>query len=389
MIKKLYNNGVWKESLGMYLTERIIGIITYMGVMLTFIILIYGTKSRKKLKRYLIIYWFILAIMAFFYIPDKSADLSRLWEELHRYSKVSFEKLMNIISNTSTPSRALYFWSISKLGIDGFLPAITSMIFFGNIFTITYKCAEKYNIDNKNIALSLLFFMEFGKFLETISGIRSLMAFSIIAFCVYKEIIEDKKIIKNILLYIFAAFMHPAAMILTLIRLMFLLIQKEKTKVKRIINIILFIILGYLIYRFGSKSITAATNKAESYMGHEVYSYIWEYIVSWIYIIFSTYTIIKYNKYFMNEERFKNLRNFILFINAIVIILNFEYSIFSRFQTFSSILFIPTFAFILQKMSVDKNRSKNYTYLYLIITVLVFVLVGTRGNLSGYKFFII
>lgn len=371
----------------MFLTERIIGIITYMGSMLAFFFLIYHSDSNKKLKKYLIIYWILLAVLAFIYIPADSTDLSRLIKEMHRYDDVTFNELIKLIPKSHIPSEKLYFWVISKFNIDGLLPAITSMIFYGCIFTIVYKCAKKYNIDNKNIAISLLFFMEFGKFLEVISGIRSLMAFSIIALCIYMEIIENKKIIKNIPLYIFASFMHPAALVLTIIRMTFLLLQKEKGVLRKIINAILFIILGYITYKFANESIIVATEKAESYMNHHVYSYIWEYILSWIYIIFSTVTIFKYKNYYRENEEIYNIKKLIMIINVIIIILNFEYSIFSRFQTFSSILFIPIFSFTLQKMSEDNTiNKKTYTYLFLVVSSLVFVIAGTRGNLSGYKF---
>ena len=328
----------------MYLTERIIGIITYMIIMLIIIFLIYKSKSKKKLKHYLIIYWFLLAIMAFFYIPAESADLYRLFDVLHKYSQYGLEDLFSAMGEVNVPSQCLYFWIIGKIGIDGLLPAITSMIFFGNVFYIVYKCACKYELDNKNVAISLLLFMEMGKFLEVVSGIRSLMAFSIIALCVYKEIIENKKIYKNIVLYIFAAFMHPAAMILTLIRFLLLLLQKENNTVKKIFNIFLGIILLFVAYKFAGNIIESATNKAESYMGHKAYSYIWEYLISWAYVIFSTFSIIKYNKVLQKQREIKNIKMFVLIFNIIIVLLCFEYSIFTRFQTFSSILFIPVFA---------------------------------------------
>ena len=371
----------------MYLTERIIGIVSYMGIMLIFFYLMYYSDSKIKLKRYLVIYWIILDIMAFFYIPTEFADLSRLYDSLHKYAEISFSTLISILLETNTPSQSIYFWIIGKTRIDGLLPFITSMIFFGNIFTITYKCAKKYNIDNKNVAISLLFFMEFGKFLEVISGIRSLMAFSIIALCIYTEIIENRKIVKNILLYIFAAFMHPAAMILTIIRFFFLLLQREKGILRKILNIIIFIILGYITFKYANGSINAATEKAESYMSHQMYSYIWEYLLSWGYTIFSTLSIIKYNKLLSKDEKMGNLKKLIIIINFIIIIFSFEYSIFTRFQTFSSILFIPIFSFILQKISEDITiKKKAYTYLFFVISSLIFVIAGTRGNLSGYKF---
>lgn len=370
----------------MYLFERMLGVVTYMGIMLVFIYLIYNSNSKKKLKKYLIIYWFLLAIMAFFYIPSKSADLTRLIETMHKYAQMNFESLFKLMNKTNLPSECLYFWCIGIIGIDGLLPSITSLIFFGNVFSITYKVACKYDIDNKNIAIALLFFMELGKFLEVISGIRALMAFSIIAWCAYTEMVEGKNFLKNIILYIFASLMHHAAMILTLIRLMFLLIQKEKKITRKNINIIIFILLSFLIFKLAYNNIEAAIGKANLYIENAMYSYIWEYMICWIYVTFSTYTLIRYRKYVINNVEMENLRRFNLFINFIVIILNWEYSIFNRFSTFSGILFIPIFSFILQKMSKEQSKNKNFTYIFLLVTIFVFILVGTRGNLSGYKF---
>lgn len=370
----------------MFLQERIIGIITYMLVMLIMVFLIYNSKTKKKVKRYLVIYWIILSIMAFFYIPAKSADLNRLFETMHSYTNINFIDLINIMTKSNIPTQHLYFWIIGNIKIDGLLPSITSMIFFGCTFSIIYRMSIKYEIENKNIAIALLFFMQFGKFLEVISGIRSLMAFSIIAWCIYTEVIEDRKTYKNIFLYVFAALMHNAALILVLIRLLFLPLQKERKKIKRIINIFAFFILDILLFRFFYNNIEVAVSKANFYMENTVYSYVWEYIICWIYVLYSTSIILINNKMLNKSTNVKNLKNFLLFINIIVIILSNEYSIFDRFSTFSSILFIPVLEYVIQQKAKDEKSKKVFTYIFWMISVTIIILVGTRGNLSGYKF---
>lgn len=371
----------------MYLTERIIGVTTYMLTMIIFCYYIaYNLKDKRKLKNILLIYNLVLSVFAFFYIPAPSADLYRHYITFDNLLDYSFNNIWNYSLKTTVPVFYIYVFLISRLKMRGFLPAITSFIFHGCVFTILTKATKKFDIDNKSIALSLILFMEMGKFLEVISGIRCLMAFSIICLCIYNELVEGTKIYRNILLYLFACFMHTAAIALTIIRLLYLFLQNEKNILFKFLNIIFLLIIIVYFSTNSNYFIEAMISKTEYYVTGSVYSYVWEYIISWISILFSLYTIFKFKTIIKENLILKNYCKFLVLLNIIIIIFCFEYSIFTRFQTTSSILFIPLFGYILSELKKRKIYSKNYKLILTLTLIIIFVLAGVRGNLCGYKF---
>ncbi len=371
----------------MYIVERLIGVFTYVLIMFLMTFLIYKSDTRK-LKKYLRIYLIILFVLAFIYIPPTSADLYRYIISAKTYSSYTISELLNVLLNARTPMQVLYFYVLGKTGIDGLIPAVSALIFYGCSFSILYKAARRYKLSNKSIAISLLFFMEMGGFLSAISIIRTSVSFAIIAYCCYNELIENKSFLKHLPWYIFAALMHPAAMAMVIFRIVTILLKKEKKLSKRLFNYLVVAVILIFVILNGNYYIDYIFEKADIYINGEVYSYIWEYIISTIYLLFSTFTIFKFKQIFTNNVEIENYTNFIIFINFILVVLCFEYSIFTRVQLFSSILFLPMFSIILNQLEKQNKHVKIFTFIFIIASALIFVIACTRGNLCGYKFLI-
>ena len=353
-------------------------------------IIAYKVKDRKRLKRILRIYNVILAILAFLYIPYQTADLYRHFMTFDKYATTSFIDIFNGMNNSTVPFAKLYIFLFSKIGIKGLLPAVTSFIFHACVFHIIYVSAEKYNYSMKTVALMLLLFMEMGKFLEVISGIRCLLAFSVICYCIFEELFNNKSFYKHILLYAIACFFHSAAVALTIIRLFFLLFQKERRIIYKFVNIGLLVCLVIYFAFNSSVYLDAMFDKADGYLSNTRYYYLWEYIISLISILFMIISIFLFNKKYRNVLPFKNISNFVLLLCFLLLFYHSEYSIFSRFQTAASILFIPIYGYILNYIANNKSKYYKNVYIFIIIVVniSIFLIAGTRGNLSAYKFFI-
>lgn len=366
----------------MFLAERIIGVATYALILIIVFFKISKSKQNKSITKTLKNYWIILSILAFFYIPANSADLSRYITSAHIYSSYSFSELLKAISSTMAPMQVIYFYILGLTKVDGVIPAVSCMIFYGFTFSIFSDAIKRYNISGRNAALSLLFFMAMGSFLNVISIIRSCVAFSAIAYCCYFELIGKKKITSHIHLYMFSALMHPAAIVLIVVRILTIIFKKEKTLIRRFINYIFVIILMALIVRYGNDYINLIFEKSIIYIKGEVYSYIWEYIICFMYMIFSTYIIVK-SKNTIESIELINFNRFLMLINIFIFIFCFEYSIFTRYQLFSSILFLPYFSIYINQL---KSKSKMLTFMYYSITIIIFAIACTRGNLCGFKF---
>lgn len=373
----------------MYFVERLVGVVTYVFILIVFCLYINNKQVKgKKLARLLNIYKFILCIMAFFYIPTSTADLSRLIVEMHYFSAKSFLSIMSLAFSSVDPARILYMYFIGKIGIDGLLPAASCFIFFSCVFKIIIDSSERFDTDSKSISLCLFLFMILGKFLEVISGIRCLMALSVVCYCIYEELVEGKKFIFYIPLYIFSALMHQATFALVIIRVMFLLFQRSRNGLKRVINYTIMLVLLIILLRtsFFENGVMITF---QGYISKAGYFYIWEYLISMFSFIIYIITIVQFKKTICDNVYLKNLLRFIVFLCIFVALFSFEYSIFSRYGTVLSILMIPIFNYIVNKMNQKKGAYRNYCFVLYVYMFFTFLIACSRGNLSGFKFFIL
>lgn len=377
----------------MYFFERLIGVIIYF--FLTFIITYFISKSNKKsISKLLFFVTIMLSIMAYFYVPAESADLYRLIEIKNMYAMMNLNDILEFTKQSTTPVTVLYFYFIGKLKFDGLLPMITSFIFYRNIFNILIKSALKYEIKSINIALTFLFIMSSGIFIEVISGIRTMLAFSIIANCIYNELIEQKPIFRNLIWYIIASLIHPVALFITIIRVIYLLLEETNSKYKIIINIFIMVSLILMIFSFGNRYINSMMQVIEYYTRGDSYSYIWEYIIGIAQISIIIMVLSLYFKYLKIENKRNGINNMYAICKLIVfilIIMIFEYNTFHRLTLLSSVLIIPIMLNVLEKSNIyiDKFKRFNLRDIIYISSILIMILACIRGNLSALKFFIL
>ena len=377
----------------MFLLERMIGVIIFTITLLIVSILISKKKNIKSTKNVLIFYVILLFFMGYLYKPYITADLSYITNLINTsLINKSFGDIILTFQNSGYSLYYVYYWLFGMLNNVHLLPAVTSTLFYSSIFYILYKSCKKFDLSPKTMSRTLLFFMAGGQFLEVISGIKSMLAFSIIAFCCYREFIEDKSFFTHLPLYIFAALMHDAALILVGFRLIYLLFQKEKKIFIKILNISLILIFAFFVIKYGSDKVLSATNKGQNYISGSVYSSVWEYIIAILcdlFMIYSVYLINKVNKIEINLKN--SINKCVKFIILLLIIDNafiFEYSLFHRYRTFIMMMMIPIIAILLEKSKnkeykfLDKYYSKFQLYFFIAMSLSI-----TRGNLSSLKFF--
>ncbi|EJT6498973.1 EpsG family protein [Clostridium perfringens] len=375
----------------MFLFERIIGVGIYFFITIIFSVLI----SKSSIKKIGIILFFlniIIGILAFFYLPSESADLYRLTIFKNQYSIMTFEQIKLIMEKSSTPIAILYLYLIGKLKYDGFLPMITSLIFFGNSFAILTKFSKRYSIKPKNISIGLLFFLSSGVFIEVISGIRSMLAFSILAMCIYNEFIDEKPIIYDSIWYLIASLMHPVALVLTIIRFIFIFFEGSKSVSKIIFNFTIFIISFILVIIYGDKYINSTIDIIKHYIGSSVYRYVWEYIIGFFMLIVIINMLIYYSnniKKYYKDNKLNKLYKFSCLITTIIIIMSFEYSTFHRFILLLSILVLPILLIDLEFCANFNNKKYNFRNFVIFMSITILFFACFRGNLSGLKFFIL
>ena len=107
----------------------------------------------------------------------------------------------------------------------------------------------------------ILFFMSLGVLIEVISGIRTMLGFSFVAVFVYKEMVEGKSIFKNIVWYVLVSLIHPAVLVLVIIRFGYLVIEKSKNNYQKFSKVLFVLIVIPILYIFGREYLLASFEK--------------------------------------------------------------------------------------------------------------------------------
>lgn len=371
------------------LIERMFGAGIYSLLLGYMYIQIRGSNNRYSVKKHLKWYLLLLCVLAFFYIPTESADLFRWREISSNWPLMSFSDFFSEkVVSSDTPVAYLMIYLCQRTGVNGVLPAVCAFIFYSNAFHIFNSTLSKYKMSTRVLAVTLLFFMSSGRFLETISGVRCMVAFSIIMRCIYDEIIENKAMWKSVIPYLLACLLHTAATPLVAIRLFALLFEKKKSFTAQLVNGIFFVGLTGIAVFYGGNYIDASITKANNYISGPTYAYIWEYLIVGLQLMLIIYLLYVYYKFnYEKRQPINDIARLLLLLSIIEVVLIGSYSIFHRFIAASTFLSIPLMAYVLE------NRVANNSTVLIrrikVVSMFILLLACVRGNLCGFKFFLL
>lgn len=379
----------------MFLIERAVSLAAYSFAL--FLAYIFIGKS-KQYKAVLFIYLLILCLFAYNYKPYVTADLYRLREYIEYWIQKSWPEVIEYAFQSRTPMWVLYSYIITRLGDINLLQTFTCLWCFGNVFYIIAHEIGRQSLRGKQRGCILLYIMAVGAFyLQTISGIRSMLGISIVAFCLYRETIENKKINSHILLYLCAALLHTASMVLVVSRVLFILIQ-YKGIIYRMLSIVSVLLMALVSFRILGSYIVESFEYGLGYLTASTqYTYIWEVVIGIIELIEVAYVLINFRQ--ITAKKIlpttdgtignKSLYRFVLIwliISTVAIPLS--YTIFRRFVMFCTIGTIPLVAEAFNLESKRKGK-KIFTKNIFWLSLLIFLLSVSRGDLCGYKFFVL
>lgn len=367
----------------MFIFERVFAVFIYAIILAIILLLIEQKKSNYKLI--LICYTIILSIMGFFYVPYKTADLYRIYENLNRYSHYNWNQFYNgILSKNILKIDLIYYWLIAQTGEVRLLPAINAFLCYSCVFYIIVRTAKLCNIHRSNIALAVFFFMSIGGYIFVISGIRSMLGICLLCFCFFRESVEKKFKLWHIPLYIISAFIHNFTFVLIFIRLCVPLITKNISLSKKVVYFFVLGISALLVLSFYPGYIREVFNKAEGYTTNEVYSYEWDYAIGILVggiILMALYNMTKIDRGINNS--LKEIKIFTGICLFIAIVFSFEFTIFHRTITYIA----PLLALPIIMTTAQGEKIIVYRWgLFVLIGILLFI-VCARGSLCSLKFF--
>lgn len=379
----------------MFLVERLIGVSTYIAVLCLVCNALWLRVGSTK--RCLQAYVVILTVMAFFFVPQQTSDVYRLTEFMHKWVLWPFEKTWQDWLKNGDVLSGLYVYLIGLLRVDALLPAITCCFFFSLVFSCFWDYVKQTGCSGSIVALSVFVFMSTGIFATVIGGIRNYLAFALCFWCIYHELVCGRKIIFDIPLYIIACAFHSSAIFITIIRFFVFVLAPAKNMIIQYHRLIAVAILSCLAARYGFDRLFQVADKVQGYLYNDVYIDIWGYFIYGFSLICSamTYRQLRVLAKKRNRVPDKIGKPYVDLLGILVLAsfasIPLSYTFFIRLSMFAAMMSLPASLGALSILKRDKTLIDNYIeYRTVLIAAscLVLFIAGTRGDLSGYKFFV-
>ena len=379
----------------MYLIPRLIGIGIYVTILLMMVLMVRYIASEKDFRRTLNLYWIIVGLIGFFFVPPPGFDLPRVIERMQYYVRISKEVFIERFLNSLTPTEFVYYRIIGNLPYaERLLPCISALIAFGFCFAIL-KDLFKEREDRVALSVALFLFMSRGSIMTVIDTVRAYMVMSVMAWCVYQELCKKKSFVKHLPLYIIACPMHAMGYILLLIRVVYMMWGAGKSFVqKTVARILSVVVIGAstaVLSNIWQKLFDKMESYYESGKTEEGYFYIWEGVLSAMSVLVVVYLLWYISKhsrepeYAMDPSEADYCRYVKLVSLATVVSAFIEYNFFMRMGNYVMILVMPLVVFALR---LAKRKNDNHLKQNLIcFSVAMLLLACARGYLCSLKFF--
>lgn len=370
----------------MFLLERLLGVCSYMVVSFSGFFAIKKAQKKWQIHLIFLLVLVVLTIMAYFFVPTEYTDLYRWTEYMHIYRLRDIKTFFSFAITRDTPGSHLYIYLISKLNNDRLLPAITNLIVYSLIFYIFLSASSKNKISSNGIAYTFLAFMCAGRFLEIISYIRFFIAALMIAVCVYREIYLKRFNVFHLLLYAAAISFHTFSIVLIGLRLVLLLF-----KMRWYISLIIVSIAASLLVLFSvlfSQQFASFISKVVYYLFDTSYVYVWEYIISALWLLLLCFLMLNYYLFVNNK---KNNNDYLLLIAVLLVssfVFCFIYTVFQRLVSFVFVVSLPVLMVVFDN-KINQRMDIPIKTISILIILAICILACSRGNLCAYKYFII
>lgn len=335
----------------------------YFAIIIAFCV-IYPFIPRKHIKWLFLALVLALSVMAFYVKPLETDDLLRYYNSLDLLRKKSLSGYFDLQRDgygnfDAVPVCGLYFFFVSKLGNNNFLPAITIFLTYGSMLLVIWRFANYYKISKLYIFVGTFFLLSTYWYYDTCSGIRNGLAFAVAMFCIYFDLVEKKKIF--CLGYFVAMGIHSAAVIFLGLRLLTEINMRLRLKILNAISLVGIFFGSYIIEFLGkifNNSFFKVLLEKTAINKVRVISFTSGVTILSIVLLLAVIIMCIYMNYRINMDDVKNVES----INYFFILLLFfsvgslsSYLIFTRFMHWV----IPMLGSLIIMLCLDLNRKKR------------------------------
>ncbi len=360
------------------------------------IILLFKKPSKAFLKKVVAPIAFVTSALGYSFVPIGEPDLIRYYQQIEKMRYIPFLTVIKA-DKDFLYTRDAIFWIIAQIGCPQLLAYFVGFTFYWIAYYILVDQINRSKKQFTSIEIAMLFLIPLGTvpLFSIISNVRCVLAFALILFASYRDLVQNKKNFLTYAFYILPVGLHTAAIIFLALR--FIQSIVKYIKFSFLIGVAAFswvITFAYdIVNKFASnnflfKIISSAVKKAYNYLlwneggwatAVETSTFnVVNRIYGTLFIIFSFLLLFQYNRnrtihkspnFTSNIFSYPMVR--ILFLVGIAAIgcLNIKTGAFWRFAAiftvFSPIFLIP----ILESdMSIFKQQFIGLSISVLLIT---------------------
>lgn len=298
--------------------------VIYIVLLLLFIAFGY-LFGKNKLKMFLFISDFIIALPAYFVHPNIGVyfDTIRFENILNQIRMVNnnsgiFEGLkwsLNFSDYSNQPVVSFYLWLFSFFENNGMLFFITTFIFLAFLSSMLLEVRKRLKTGNFSvISTQFIILMTFNLFYQ-IEGIRNFLSFMIFSWALFKDLNSKSKSSKVIsfAMYMLSILIHPITLAFVLFRLIIFLRSKFIFINNKLFDFIFFLFL--IFYSHFNNALIIILNHFDS-------------------VPFIDSVLLKLQSYVYGQSNFQTFsnRSEILFTSVVFLVLIFELLLFFYFN---------------------------------------------------------
>ena len=331
-------------------------------------------------KNYKFYYFFMtcaLSWLAFNVQPLPAMDLYRYYNTMDLYRTVGWDW---IVQNdfSSNPLASAYFYLISLLGDNRFLPAITVFLVYAFSFGLLHKASVRFESKKSEIIVALLFFMLNFNYFYVVDVIRIYLCYAIMAYFLYMDLVEKKHRWLCAVVYVAVCFVHYVVLLIVFVRLLMVLVRYIKGPIANI-ALLFFPLIVWVAYRIFIRIPTLsgifelAGRKGLGYLNYDVFG-VWQFADSLVrlilFLLIGVFVLWLCNRL---NRRVDKVGNPLLATECSVVS---DYTYFCLLNIMATLGFISNYQMML--------RTPNFIQI-LFSPVLLYALSKLRGNNKTYK----
>lgn len=324
-------------------------------LVLGFLAILNATVAKKNLKLFFVISTIVLATLAYHIVAFETSDLYRYIGTMDLCREMGWEWIYKYYG-PHNPLTYGFLYVVSMFNNDAILPALAVAITYGLSFVLLYKTSKRLQSSFSEITIAYWFLILNMNFMYVATVIRFYIAFAIMAYFLYMDIVEKKNRPLCFLVYFILCYFHYAMLVFLFLRIVFTFSRKLKGFLSGIGTILIPAVLmaGYsFIDKFGggiSSLFKSASDRLQGYENYEVFG-IWQFLASMVrvavFIVICVLAVLVCNK-MRDVEKQKHLKQQELRCRLEQINHFSDFNMFCLYLSITVITFITNFQFVLR-----------------------------------------